>query len=158
MTKHEYERELKAMQEKRARDADVFNAGWEATGREKLATYDYMLARFLDERWPLPVWVEPQPTVTGPTGRRYWMETARGSAGPAFYLRSGTLLEYRIPVDHRDKSAAALALLGPEGTADFCVQMHAETFNTGIPRNSYRQALLDAWPRLVALAAKGETP
>jgi len=151
MTKHEYETELKAMQEKRGLFTNA--AMWAANCRG----LPRALEEKLNELYPLPVWVEPQPVVRGPSGRTFW--TVPCDERGWFYLKSlspnadpqfGESFQFCAS----DLHAIVLALLDPEGVAEFVDRV---LMAAGSWTYNPRSALVATFPRLVALAEKGET-
>jgi len=154
MTKHEYETELKAMQEKRHDHGETFAWAWAAKGGYlDSKTFHDTRDRFLNEAYPLPVWVEPQPVVKGPSGVSYELEQAGA------YVRIRSMYPTRGPVIEAtltkpDLHAVVLALRGPQGVADFVERIRRISQWDNLPFDA-RERALAIYPMLVALAAKG---
>jgi len=173
MTKQGYETELKAMQEKRRQyEPMVHHAVIAAVGSGfSPVTVRDLIASTLDEYLPLPVWVEPQPPpqmVTSGTERRFWTTPHR--LMPQHIVLREADYPWR-PDDKMDQNyghafrvhkpdipAIVLALLGKQGLVEFFDMVARATLNHNGTDEATKSAIRDAWPRLVALAEKGETP
>jgi len=168
MTKQEYEIELKAMQEKRREISEVWLAGRFFSGEADVDKAPgpcerWSLDKYLDRKAPLPVWVEPQPVVKGPSGAKYTVRRTSWDARPVFALSSespkGTA-SADVTILALDLHAVVLALLGPEGVAEFYARIAEATWpNLNSSRAPAILARVSrAYPQLVALAEKEETP
>src|SRR5687767_9014599 len=146
----EFEKKTAAMQVQRG----IARRGWIAGHGQRQRCDEGDLALYLDDAHPLPVFEEPSPTVKAPSGTDYRVDTRTVGSEWVALIREGGVHDARINVQRSDLPAIVLALLGPEGTAEFYRRIVVATWPNlhGPGQPAITERVIAAYPELVSQA------